>query len=186
MTYEKPDGTVVSGTYLPILFEDLADPIVSGREELGMPKLYSAIDVHRRDKSYHIKTSWQGASWGNFSLSNLSPIDPDTASGSISGEADDGIIVHRYIPAVGRDRKGQAEADYACFDRFAEAEPKPQTLRAWKAGDAKFEIDGLDWEALPTLHHVVGRLAELPVYEIMGAKVVEGVGVPDVSGARPV
>ncbi|EME78798.1 uncharacterized protein MYCFIDRAFT_178899 [Pseudocercospora fijiensis CIRAD86] len=170
--YTKPDedSTSVSGTYMPILFESLTDPIVSGREELGMPKLYSAIDVHRRTQSYHIRTSWQGATWGSFHLSGLHESDPATSTGSISGEADDGILVHRYIPATGRKNKGLAEADYACFDRFAEAEPKPRAERLWVAESARFEIDGLVWDQLPTLHHVVGRLAELPVYEIWGRK----------------
>lgn len=188
--YTKPNGSgkKVQGTYMPILFESLADPIVSGREELGMPKLYSAIDVFRRgEDAYHIQTSWQGAVWGNFHLTGLEAVDPRKDAGSISGEADEGIIVHRYMPSVGRENKGvKAEADYACFDAFANAEPKPKVKKAWKAREAKFEIEGLDWKNLPTLHHVVGRLAELPVYEVMGAKVVQGVGVPDVSGASPV
>jgi hypothetical protein len=45
-------------------------------------------------------------------------------------------------------------------------------------------FDALDWEALPTLHHVVSRLAGIPVFDVVSAKVVEGVGVPDVSSAR--
>lgn len=184
--YEKSDGTKVLGTYMPILFENLADPIVSGREELGMPKLYSAIDVFRREESYNIRTSWQGANWGSFSLTGLKSVDPMSESGSISGEADAGILFHRYMPAVGKDNKGKAEADYACFDRFDAANPKPKTLRVWKATKAEFDINGMDWNSLPTLHHVAERLAGLPVYEVMGGKVVEGVGVPDVSGAGPV
>lgn len=35
-------------------------------------------------------------------------------------------------------------------------------------------IDGLDWERLPTLHHVVLKLAEIPIYEVIEAQVVEG------------
>lgn len=195
VTYEKEDGKSVSGTYLPILFENLTDPIVSGREELGMPKLYSTIDVHRREKSYHMKTGWQGASWGSFSLTDLVEQDPAAQSGSISGESDEGIIAHRYVPAVGREFKGLAEGqqdgnaagvDYAVFDRFAEAEPKPTVHKVWTTNKAKFELQSGDWDTLPTLHHVISRLAELPVYEIMGAKVVEGVGVPDVSTASRV
>jgi hypothetical protein len=54
----------------------------------------------------------------------------------------------------------------------------------WQADRATFKIDALDWDCLPTLHHVVSRLEEIPVYEIVGAKVVEGVGVPDVGAAR--
>ena len=186
--YTHPtSGNKVSGTYMPILFESLADPIISGREELGMPKLYSGIDVFRRGEGgYHVKTSWQGVNWGSFSLSGLKANDPNASTGSVSGEADEGIIVHRYIPSVGKEKKGVAEADYACFDRFEEAEPKPRVSRSWEARDAKVEIDGGDWTSLPTLHHVVSRLAEIPIYEVVGAKVVEGVGVPDVSGCKPV
>lgn len=186
--YVKRDGSVVRGTYMPLLFENLGDPIISGREELGMPKLYTAIDVHRRATSYRINTSWEGAVWGNFILSDLEEIDlaspSASASASISGEADDGIIVHRYIPAVGRDSRGRADADYAVFDPYKEELPVPQPKRAWKAGKASFKLDALDLDALPTMHHIIERLAELPVYEIMGGKIVEGTGVPDVAAAR--
>jgi len=37
---------------------------------------------------------------------------------------------------------------------------------------------------LPTLHHIISILQEIPIYEIMGAKVVEGTGVPDVGNAK--
>ena len=57
--YVKKDGTTVHGSYLPILFESLTDPIVSGREELGMPKLYTAVDIYRRLTLYRIRTSWE-------------------------------------------------------------------------------------------------------------------------------
>ena len=185
LEYEKPDGTVISGTYMPILFESLTDPIVSGREEMGMPKLYSAIDIFRRSESYHIKASWQGATWGSFSLTGLNEVDPAKEAGTLSGEADAWIMVHRYIPSVGRSNKGRAEADYACFVPFAEDTPSPKAQWVWKATAAKFDIDGLDWDSLPTLHHVVSRFTELPVYDIMGGMLVEGVGVPDVSNCRP-
>ncbi|EMC98606.1 hypothetical protein BAUCODRAFT_30880 [Baudoinia panamericana UAMH 10762] len=184
--YVKENGTVYSGTYLPILYESLTDPIVSGREELGMPKLYSSIDIYRRATSYRIRTGWQGALWGNFHLQELEEMDTAAVTGSISGEADDGILAYKYIPKAGRANKGIAAEEHVTFDPFAEAEPKPRVLRYYKANRASFEIDALDWEQLPTMHHVVSRLAELPIYEIVGAKVVEGEGVPDVSSARPV
>ena len=186
--YTKPYGKVVSGTYMPILFENLADPIVSGREELGMPKLYSTIDVERADDSVKITTGWQGTRWGTFTLSGLSSVStPDAnASGSVSGEADAGIIVHRYMPSVGRDSKGKAEANYTCFVPFEEDSPKPRPESVRTAASAEFKLEAGNWKSLPTLHHVISRLAELPVYEVVGAKVVEGRGVPDVSNAKPV
>lgn len=185
--YEKQDGSKVSGTYMPILFESLTDPIVSGREELGMPKLYTEIDTHQGASSFRIQTSWKGSMWGNFRLTGLEEDANSKAvtTGKISGgDDDDGIIVFRYMPQVGTEFKGVAETTYPVFVPFAEDLPKPQTRRVWKASGAKIDIDGMDWEALPTLHHIVSRLADIPIHEIVSAKVVEGEGVPDVSQAR--
>ncbi|KAF4151399.1 hypothetical protein CNMCM6936_002348 [Aspergillus lentulus] len=183
--YKKANGEVVKGTYMPILFENLADPIISGREELGMPKLYTAIDAHERRDSYHLQTSWQGAVWGHFHLESLKDVDLEIDPGVIGAEPSDGILVHRYIPKVGRDHKGQAEAEYPVFVPLA-AESKlvpSKVLRVRKTTKASFAIDALGWESLPTLQHIISRLAEIPVDQIIGAKLVEGEGVPDVSSA---
>ncbi len=182
--YTKKDGSVVKGAYMPVLFENLADPCVSGREELGMPKLYSAIDVEREDESYCVTTSWQGARWGTFKLTALREQSVGDA-GNVSGDdADEGILVYRYMPTVGRDGKGTAAEEYPVYVPFKEEKPAPKTKRSWMADKASFEIDALTWDQLPTLHHVIERLAEVPVYEVVSAKVVEGTGVPDVATAR--
>ncbi|EAW22075.1 putative salicylate hydroxylase [Aspergillus fischeri NRRL 181] len=184
--YVKKDGTVIRGSYLPILFESLTDPIVSGREELGAPKLYTSVDIYRQAKSYRIRTGWQGALWGHFLLEDLVEVDPASTPGGFSGEADEGILVYKYLPQTGRLNKNKAAEEYAAFDPFSEAVPAPNPRKVWTSSTASFQIDPLDWEQLPTLHHVISRLAELPVYEIVSARVVEGDGVPDVSGMRPI
>lgn len=184
--YTKRDGTTIDGTYMPVLFESLTDPIVSGREELGMPKLFCDIEMHNRATSCRIKASWRGATFAEIALSDLQEDDPATEHGTIGGEADYGILVYRYIPAVGE--PGKADAEYACVvPHEEEAKVQKATVeRVWRArGDkARVRIDGLDWDALPTLHHVADVLAKVPVYEVLQAKVVEGSGVPDVMAAR--
>jgi hypothetical protein len=50
-----------------------------------------------------------------------------------------------------------------------------------KASSAEISFDALDWKALPTLHHIVERLKEVPMYEVVEAQIVEGTGVSDVS-----
>lgn len=184
--YVKQNGEVVSGTYMPILFESLTDPIISGREELGMPKLYSAIDVERDSRSYHIRTSWKGMTWGRLELNDLEESSKmNGTTGKIAGDTEDeGVLVDRYMPSIGKENKGMADAQYAVFDRFSEAEPKPQVQRILKSGHASLMLNARDWVALLTLHHIVERLAEIPVYEIVSGQVVEGLGVPDVSSAR--
>ncbi|KAF5252001.1 hypothetical protein FANTH_2955 [Fusarium anthophilum] len=182
--YVQKDGTVRDGTFLPILWESLTDPIVSGREELGMPKLYCSIDVWRRTNSYRIQTGWQGVNFGSFTLEGLREIDSGSSKGTIGGEDDEGIFAYKYIPKVGD--RGKADVEHATFVPHAEESKvvPSKVLKVFTTDKASFEFDPHDWEALPTLYHVVSRLAEVPVYEILGGKVVEGLGVPDVSSAR--
>ncbi|KAG5794257.1 hypothetical protein H9Q69_006718 [Fusarium xylarioides] len=182
--YVQKDGTVRDGTFLPILWESLTDPIVSGREELGMPKLYCSIDVWRRTNSYRIQTGWQGVNFGSFTLEGLREIDSGSSKGTIGGEDDEGIFAYKYIPKVGD--RGKTDVEHATFVPHAEESKvvPSKVVKVFTADKASFEFDPHDWEALPTLHHVVSRLVEVPVYEILGGKVVEGVGVPDVSSAR--
>lgn len=186
-------GGTVSGTHLAVLFENLTDPIVSGREELGMPKLFCDIDVDRTATSVHVTASWRGAKFIDMEITDLKEEEEeqkDEAEGTIGGEADYGILVWRYIPAVGQ--PGKADAEYAVVVPHAEEDIKgtvKKVLRAPAAqGDSKVaagvQMEGLDWTRLPTLHHVADALAKIPVYTIVSAKVVEGSGVPDVSAAR--
>ncbi|KAJ9419475.1 hypothetical protein QL093DRAFT_2063809, partial [Fusarium oxysporum] len=104
--------------------------------------------------------------------------------GTIGGEDDEGILAYKYIPKVGD--HGQADVQHATFVSH-EKQTKvviSKVLKVFIAKRASFEFDPYDWEAIPTLHYVISRLAEIPVYNIPGAKVLEEVGIPDVSSAR--
>jgi len=173
---------VTSGSYLPVLFEDLADPIISGREELGFPKVFSTIDVQTREDSLDVTTSWRGATWGRMSLTGLHTEETSDPSPSETP----GLLVHRYMPGVGSEHKGIPEAEYPVFvDSAKDAEAvRPRIKRVHKAQTGTFHIDALDWSQLPTLHHIVSRLAEVPVYEVVDARVVDGDGVADVASAH--
>ncbi|EKV07623.1 Salicylate hydroxylase, putative [Penicillium digitatum PHI26] len=182
--YQQANGEITRGTYLPIMFEDLTDPILSGREELGFPKVFSTIDVNKRQESYHVTTSWRGAVWGRMTLTGLSEVEK-TASTDV-GSTDPGILVHRYMPSVGREGKGTPEAEYPVFVDYAqESQIVPTKItRVLNASQGTIQIDGLEWNQLPTLHHIISRLAEIPVYGIVEAKVIEGEGVMDISAAK--
>lgn len=184
--YERKDGKgVVPGTHLAVLFESLTDPIVSGREELGMPKLFCDIDIERQPNAARLTASWRGAKFFDMNLPDLTAADPSSEAGTIGGNDNDyGILVWRYIPAVGQ--PGKADAEYAVVVPHAEEEVKGtvKTVLRSPAEKAGFKAEGLDWTRLPTLNHIAETLAKIPVYEIVGAKVVEGTGVPDVNAAR--
>ncbi|KAJ9604708.1 hypothetical protein H2200_010822 [Cladophialophora chaetospira] len=183
--YTKKDGSVMSGSYLPIMFENLTDPIVSGREELGMPKLFSDIDVQRSDNTYEIKTSWRGATWGTFKLSNLKETDASQSAGGVSGDVDEAQFMYRYMPTVSHEERGQKPAEeYFAAVHLAEESPAPKVTRCFETSKAEIALDACDWKRLPTLRHIIERLVEVPVYEVVGAKVVEAVGVGDLRSCR--
>lgn len=182
--YTSEDGSVVKGAYLPVLFESLTDPIISGREELGMPKIYSSIDIYRRHTSYRVRTGWEGALWGDFLLQGLEEV--DSSSSTEEKPAEEALLTYKYLPTTGPENKGKAAEEYTVLYDAVTDETKPKIHKTYKAQKASFAIDPLDWEQLPTLHHVISRLAELPIYDIVEAKIVEGEGVPDLAGARPI
>jgi hypothetical protein len=184
--YKKEGGSTIIGTYIPVQFENLADSIVAGRDDLGLPKVYCAIDIHRRQKSYRMQASWQGAKFLDFDLEGLVPIESPSEQDAATDELDYGTLAYRYIPAVGEDAKGKAECQYAVvIPRAEDSTSSPSKVNyVTKAQKASVVFDKLDVDALPTLHHIVDVLADVPIYEVVEAKVVQGTGVPDMSTAR--
>jgi acetoacetate decarboxylase len=196
--YTKDNGDTVTGTYLPVLFENLADPILSGREELGFPKLYCDLDLKKNGQSWTLEAGWMSSKFCSLKITGLegsSATNSDNAAQIASSghkppsANEEGLFFHKYIPATGgldSKERGQADVEYTAFLPYDEGassvEKKIETTL--KASSTEIEFDALDWRALPTLHHIVARLKEVPVYEVVEAKVVEGTGVSDVGAAR--
>ena len=179
--YKSADDIVTKGKYCPIMFENLADPILVGREELGVPKMFSDIAISRADNSCVAKISWRGAQWAELGWRNLqkpnsAPVDEPKADGS--------LLVHKYIPATGKSKTAQPDADHAVLIPNQLNVSSLLSKSVAKAADCKVEIDNLGCERLPTLHPIVQRLAELPILEVVEGAVTEYRGVPDLSNAR--
>ncbi|PSK48602.1 Ubiquinone biosynthesis monooxygenase COQ6, mitochondrial [Elsinoe australis] len=196
--YTAKDGTVKSGTFLPMLFESLTDPIVTGREELGAPKWGCDIDISPEDPdasgTTKIEMGWRGRKFGNLVWEGLEEREEEVVP---KPQPDDGMLMYKYVPAVGQ--PGKADAEYAVFDPFMqpgtskdgqtngaqanghdETKPKAKTLRA---RNARIEWDARDWETLPTVHHIIDGFKQVPIYKILEATVSTVPNVYDVSGA---
>lgn len=170
----------------------MADPIISGREELGWPKLFSDLEVQYDGASYAMTPSWQGSYFGSFTLDRLREVfgTPEQELKNWSPPAlagqNDGILLHRYVPQVGR--PGMADADYQVWvDTVEDAKASATTVtRKWVAEQSNFTFTGLDWQSLPTLHDIVARLAELTSFEIVEGILVEERGASDYSITRKI
>lgn len=205
--YTKDNGETVTGTYLPVLFENLADPILSGREELGCPKLFADLDIQQDGNTWSLNASWMGSKFATLTLSEpveqltngdvapqqqeAQPPFPPPGHGPPPPPKETGLFFHKHIPAtgsIGSKERGQPDVSYTAFlpnDEDVKTVEK-KVRKTLHAKHAQIRFDPLDWKALPTLHHIVDRLQEVPVFEIVEAKIVEGTGVSDVSAARKV
>lgn len=173
----RDNGSTIQGSYCPVLFENLADPILSGREELGWPKLFSDIAVQQPSEAeYHAQVSWNGVQWASFSMTMLQNQNNVRKPSDSVGKKN--LLVHKYMPATtSQPCREKADADYAVLVNASPAVVEQRT----STSAAKFNIIPRTERELPTLHPIVNRLAELPVLEIVEATVEKVLGMDDFS-----
>ena len=84
-----------TGRFLAVVWEDLADPIITGRDEIGHPKLYAEISEARLwDRT--CAAAWMGFRFLEVTVSELhdSPSSPTTPRS-------DGTLMLKYVPRTG-------------------------------------------------------------------------------------
>ena len=174
--YKGTDGVARKGTYCPLVVENLADPILTGREELGFPKLFSDIDISRHTTSYRANVSWRGAKWASLEISGLQTTDKDPAE----IDRGEGVLAHKYIPST---EIGKPDSDYTVL-HLTDSRPTVKSVQAADRSSARLNFHDLGRTLLPTLHPVANRLAELPIFRTIGASVVEYQGVSDITNVE--
>ncbi len=160
----------VRGSFIPVLWESLCDPILTGREELGWPKLPAEIP----DATFE-HGSWRaGASWQGFRFLD---IEATAFVEAVAPEASAPMFVHKYIP-----RCGQGEHADASYIAVSGAE-RPASVREFKRGTGRFAFHTAQWEDMPTQYPIVNRLAALPL-EFACATLTRTSGGGDLSSQR--
>jgi hypothetical protein len=173
--------TTLAGNFVPVVWEDLTDPIVTGREEIGFPKLYS--DIHgpsRIGDGYHCSASWEGFRFFQMEVRGLQPAE-------VAGPPTAPLLVHRYLP---RAFESGAEVDQILAHgpnlpgghRAAPDGRLPEvTLKSGEVGNGSFSFLPARWEDMPTQYHIVNPLAALPLLEFEECIVFERLNQDDVS-----
>lgn len=178
------DGQVRQGSFVALVMEDLTDPILSGREDLGWPKLYSEIDVRdgiQSDQDFSVFMSWRGTQWASFTWSSLQDFQQPVQS--VSEEISGNTFVHKYMPAtVNMPCRTAADADYDVMMPPPSTNSRPVNWN-YTATEAQINISRGSEKSLPTLWHIVERL---PVFEVVDAKIGRKAGQDDFSGATRV
>lgn len=176
----RGDRDHVEGSFLSILWENMCDPIITGREELGFSKLYCELpDPEISDTSASCTASWDGFQFLKLSLSDLQEATPSTPPAPPSAGAQRGILHYKYMPRTGE--WGTADIAYPVLT--PESGSHTRVTRSLR-GTPSVEWTRGRWEDLPTLCNIVDHLAELEILDFRSGSLTYSVGSKDFSDQR--
>ncbi len=158
----------LTGTYSLVIWENLTDPILVGREAQGIPKIYADIPDHNINSDvWRCNASHFGHKIIDMSLSNLTQVtDDDIAAAQQANESSDHPMTWRFMPAIG----GFGEP---ALNETVTFPSRNNITEAWIA-DGELEWASLTWEQNPTQYHIVNALQALPVVSYLPALVTRG------------
>ena len=157
----------LQGFYTLVMWENLTDPILMGREVQGIPKIFADIPDHSIvNGTWRVKASHFSHRILNMTVSDL--VDPsaeEIAALQKSMEGKDNWMGWKYIPSP--DGVGASVSMATLF-------PAENVYTAAQIGVGSVEWDHLTWEQNPTQHHIVNALADLPIIEYFPAVMTKG------------
>jgi len=170
----------VTGSFLTVLWENLTDPIITGREELGFAKVYCELPepVVLRGET-HVTASWMGFKFLDVKVNNLRQLSVAEIERLALAQTSDGILHYKYMPRTGE--WGAADAAYATLTPAAT--PHRVVKERW-VGDGSVQFHKARWEDMPTQYNIVNTFYDLEIKEIRGASVTKTVGSKDLSDQR--
>ena len=157
----------LEGNYSLVMWENLADPILTGRELQGIPKIYADIEDHSVIAGqWHTTASHFGHKIMDMFVEGLrEPTSEEVESYTLAGEGKDNPMAWRYFPGISG--FGQSISESTTF-------PSETNLSEVWVGEGRVDWQQLSWEQNPTQFHIVNALADLPVLAWLPAIVAKG------------
>jgi len=177
VTYTGQQDTV-NGDLLLVLWENMADPIITGREDLGFAKIYCELPEPQfiGDKVI-CRASWDGCQFASLQLSGLKEVAPQDLPES---PPSDGTLHYKYIPKTSA--PGEADVEYPVLTPASWPNMKIDQAKLAQSASGHFRQSS--WEELPTLVHIVNTLSELTLGECTSALMLKAKGGKDLSDQR--
>ncbi len=166
------------GPFLAVLWENLADPIITGREELGFAKIYCSLpDAEISGKAASCSANWLGFEFFEMEVTGL---ESQSLPASDTAAEFDGVLHYKYIPRTGE--WGVADVCHAAIS--PEGTSNNRRVMSHKSGEGRITWNRARWEDLPTQYNIVNGLADLDVVEFIEGSVTESIGSKDLSDQR--
>lgn len=171
------------GPFLAVLWENLADPILTGREQLGFSKVYCEIPppVFLNGET-HCKAEWLGFTFMDMNLTNMknpSQNEPENFPTKEIESVPTGTLHYKYIPKTGD--WDNPEVEYTVLT--PSLTPNRRLIEQTQ-GHGSVVFHQASWQDLPTQYHIVNALHALDKVAFCGASITETVGSKDLSDQR--
>lgn len=167
----------MEGEYALVVWENKTCPIIGGREQTGIPKIFASIEDHRQigDRWFTV-ASYEGSTFLAMDARKTAPMRPDELRALNVKRGMNNWFGWRYIPNVGRPGAALSHAVlYPIAFTFT---------AAWRA-EGTVRWQRLTPEQNPTQFHVIDALAELPIKGYRGSMIAVGSEVLRADIARP-
>jgi acetoacetate decarboxylase len=156
----------VDAAYSLVIWENRTAPILTGREQTGVPKIFADIeDLHIYRPHYATSVSYEGNTFLAMTFEAESPLTgKDLEHAKLQLKSLESIG-WRYIPKV-----GAPGADLSQFILF------PQAMEVDKVYAGKGTLSWTELSVMqnPRQHHIIKALASLPVKKVIRSVLAEG------------
>jgi len=174
--YSGPGGPA-RGPLMLVLWENMCDPIITGREQLGIAKIPCELpEPTVSGTSIRCDAAWCGFKFLELTIDDIvdgappAPLDPEP------GER--GGVAHlRYLPRIGL-TGGAAVAEAVLTPN---SETGTDIIRT-QIGRGSISISQTRWEDMPTQVHIIEALREAITGEVVSTFLIDAVGAGDLGG----
>lgn len=149
----------------------MADPIITGREELGFSKVFATLESKntssglfgKKKEEFEVSAGWEGMKFCHLKIEDLVEETSNT-------EIEENPIYHWKV-SPSAVKKGDVDAEYVCVSRL-KLDVGGKKERKWEGGKAEIkqcEFEGAELErALPALRNIVRGSRGIEVKEVVG------------------
>jgi len=156
----------LEGQFILVVWENKTAPILGGREETGIPKIYADIeDLHTVQQNYYTSASYEGNTFLRLEMLGAKPVDEQTLKNIKGSVTTINALGWRYIPKVGA--PGADLSQPILYPQGAE-------IYSALAGSGTVKWTQLSWEQNPMQWHIIKALAELPMLEMAPVIMTKG------------
>jgi len=166
----------LDGAYTLVVWENRTAPILGGREQTGIPKIYADIeDLHISKPHYATSVSYEGNTFLTMNFEAAGPVTGKALKGLKSQFASVNTLGWRYIPRI-----GAPGAELSQFVLY----PQGVGVETVQAGTGSLKWIEQTPMQNPSQYYIINSLASLPIKKITQAALIEGSAVLHAMGAR--